>query len=489
MSILEILAPDSPASPILGEDSQIKTTPITLGVGEVAFANIPRVIQKLGDFEAHAGDFNRASADSERDHVVHMMGAAGLKDQDAGAGSAQFLKHEHYISVETQTTPTLTAKLSSKQACGTSPRPYLEHELIEDFISIMSEVKSGNLTIDDADLRIHEVICKVLSYDLLDPNKDLLIPVYQNNSYHLIHFRPILLTLVDGNVGYFLLPHEAAIGEVSPIMMFRGTSLNSSSGSLRADMGFSAILPALISREVFPSLEVGRRVVHENQKFISDLLRDCIDRGHKKVIFLGHSLGGTLASKFSVADSNAQYVEKLSVFNAPGVSKSDLAKYQSLGKHQFSATSYQTEGDYINLIASRRFLGIKKTIQPLDIALNKSDLHSNCVFSSVKYIIKTTNVPCTRKALKIIRTIGWITGINLVLAVAWRFFVLVIPALTVELYHAYKKRGEKIMAAQNAAQRYVSTLSSRSHTPLQKHELASQFYYNYMLTGNGFHSQ
>ncbi len=60
------------------------------------FTGIPRGIQKLVNSEGSSGDFNQALAGGEAGHVVHMVDAAGLKDQDADIGSTQFLKHERY---------------------------------------------------------------------------------------------------------------------------------------------------------------------------------------------------------------------------------------------------------------------------------------------------------------------------------------------------------------------------------------------------------
>jgi membrane fusion protein (multidrug efflux system) len=58
---------------------------------------IPREIQKSGNSQSGAQDFDQDLAGAEAAPVVHRGNAGGSKDWDADRGSSPFLKHERYI--------------------------------------------------------------------------------------------------------------------------------------------------------------------------------------------------------------------------------------------------------------------------------------------------------------------------------------------------------------------------------------------------------
>ena len=383
---------------------------------------------------------------------------------------------------EPNSTPLLTAHLSSKQACGTIPRPYLTSGLAEDVIKIVTAVSNTELTAEKADSMIHEVTAKILGYDALSPYTNIMLPVLVGETYNFFPFEVIPIILTDGMKACVFLPKYKT--DILPIIVFRGTTPKTNFSSVRADAGFPAIIPALFSGEVFPSLEVGRNIVKDNALMMSKLLDSIASNGFEKCILMGHSLGGTLASKFAIADNNLKYVKKLISFNAPGVSRAEVTKYKSLITDKFEAISYQTKGDLVSLVASRKFLGKKITIQPHDIPLTITDLHSHCILSSNHSTINESEAPRPRKLLKAIRILGWITGVNLVLTIAWRIFVLIVPALCIEIYHRCKKDDPSTLI-DKASIKYRDQLSSNHQTVLDIHRATAKFYHNLMITGNG----
>jgi DNA polymerase-3 subunit delta' len=64
--------------------------------------NIPRGIEKWGDSEISAQNFDQALAGAEAAPVFHRGDAGGSKNWDADAGSSSFLKHERYKIVATE---------------------------------------------------------------------------------------------------------------------------------------------------------------------------------------------------------------------------------------------------------------------------------------------------------------------------------------------------------------------------------------------------
>ncbi len=385
------------------------------------------------------------------------------------------------LSIDTRITRTLTGHLSSSQASPLSPRKYLENGLHEDFINIMTAVKNKEITLAEGEIIKLELISKILSYDVLPTI--LTLPTIIDNSYQLITFSVEIMLLHDGNRGYNILPMSGK-DKISPIMLFQGTSIKTSSGSLVADLGFSAIKQDLFSLEFFPAHDVGRQVVEKGSTYISNLLKSNQERGFKKSIMTGHSLGGKLASSFAIDGQNPEYIDLVITFNAPGITKNELDKYRQLEK-PFEALAYTTEGDYIgNLIAPRRFYKKQITIQPKDIPLKLKTKHTTCVLSSKDYTLKIEAPPLTRTRLKLLRTFLRFILVGFIVSFAYRFFVLLIPAIAVEIIHKTKV-WDKVEPSHKAAHTYRNDLNN-THTEEQKNELTSQFYYNYLNTGNGY---
>ena len=386
-----------------------------------------------------------------------------------------------HLSTANQSPPTLTGHLSSKQASGITPRSAVEDILIREFTRIIGAVKAEKITMEKADLIIYEVISKVLAYDVIPP--EICIPARVGDSYQFVPFTTEVILLTDRNMGYLFRPHVArntTAGNISPIMVFRGTSAGTSSGSVLADVGWHSIKSAIFSREVFPSHNVGKKILDCDASIISSILKHNEENGYKKCIFLGHSLGGKLASSFAIEGDNAPYIERLITFNAPGVTGSELAKYNSLNAYHFNATNYATKGDPISgLIASRRFLGKKIIIDPKDISIKTvADRHSLCILSSENFTTQEEFPPRPRRWLKVVRLIGWATGLCIVAAILHRIFILILPAIVA---HAIHKGGKKdlLKKAHRATLNYRNFLDD-TYTLQDKNAMASDFYYNYL---------
>ncbi len=385
------------------------------------------------------------------------------------------------VAKKTLATPTLTGHLSSNQTSVLSPRPYLQAGIYEDLIPIVAQVKSGILSVEKANLIVHELIAKVLAYEVLDPDQTIFLPTLVDDSFIFCPFKPLFINLHDGNAAYLLLPEATDLG-ISPILSFRGTSPTSSSGSIKANIGFSAIRAGLFSTEMFPTWDAGRNVIEKDHHLITHILADCASRGYGKCTLTGHSLGGKLASSFAVEGTNAQYVKEVIAFNSPGVSSSDLNRYNRLTE-KFKASVYTTQNDAINFFCRTRFLGEKFTITPRDIPLKTiADQHCRCILSSADCNITTETARKTmNKFRKGLRILSYICVVGFVAAIAWRIFGLCLPALAAKALHA-KGSWNKLKRAYQSTSKYYASLSGN---PLMKIESASRFYFNFVTSGNG----
>ena len=289
-----------------------------------------------------------------------------------------------------------------------------------------------------------------------------------------------MINLTDGNAAYLFIPAQANLG-LSPILSFRGTDPGEVSGSIIADVGFVSIIPAICSAKLFPSPKVGETVLANDTLKIKSLLEYC-NTIYGKCTLIGHSLGGNLASRFSVEGTNAQYVKELNTFNAPGVSDTELTKYHNL-EQRFPATAYTSESDPINLIAENGFFGTKKIITPHDIDLKKQDPHGTCILGSQDF--RSTNIhsapPLNKWGWKKIACCATIAPaiLMLVCSILWRIG-LIIVAIGAETYHKFGS-GNKVKNAHNAARIYEGGLGLQPpHVTLDNAITAARIYYREM---------
>ena len=280
--------------------------------------------------------------------------------------------------VSTHHTPLFTAHLSSKVANGRVFRPYLINEIYEDLVPLMEAFRKSQKTEEEIKPILHEFYSKVLAYDCLP--KEINLPVFEDGNLHFYPFTVKELVLTKGNKALLLLPMKAN-KKVSPILLFCGTSPKYRSGTLVANFGPKAIKKTIFSTKVLPSFDVGRVIVENDGEWIAGMIKHHVEEGHGKFIISGHSLGGATAAKIAMDGENHEYIEDLVTFNAPGVTKREIEKYDNL-ETKFKATNYTTGSDWIgNLFACKRFIGKKYLITPNDIDIKK-DRHGACILSS-----------------------------------------------------------------------------------------------------------
>jgi hypothetical protein len=349
-----------------------------------------------------------------------------------------------------------TYHLSSAQASPLIRREYVQNQgFIDDFSKLLDAFRSGHLNPSEAEIATLEIVAKVLSYDQLIHNEEIRLPARTLSNPNHLEFKPFIIKiieLVDGNRAYLFEPKikDGEKPDCSPILSFRGTSVKAAPGSLKADLGYAAVSPGILSTEMFPSPEVGSSVVNDSTSAatISDVLRETSLK-YGKVILTGHSLGGKLASSFSMASGNYTKVKKLISFNAPGVSKAEQVSYQYLGASAFPALSVTTKGDIIgNSISSRRFFNRQITIDPKDIKLSPISAHQVCVAAgnNLAINIKESRSLKTRKILRVARIISYILVIGVLAWVTSRLALLAIAKI-VENKHANHVKDREFNAA------------------------------------------
>ncbi len=338
--------------------------------------------------------------------------------------------------------PVPTGQYGSVQTSPLTPRPKALEQIAKTFEDIV-EKSVGNPDFGPrGELIIHEILSKVLAYDLLNPNEPIRIPVLIDKlidgaiirTFELRSFTPIAIPLSDGNMAYLFRPVELEAG-VSPILIFRGTDAVNASGSLRADLGFSALTAHIFTTDISPQIDVGRSIIKKDGEKIAKLLRS-VYQTYGRVVIGGHSLGGKLASSFAIDRDNARFVKEIITFNAPGVTKAELAKYEGLGQGKFTSRTCTVKGDIIgNGIGHKRFFGEKHILHPDGSSLSLSDRHTKCVLSdpATVDVVKSTGKTVMMRRLKIVKyallplsiTIGIITRIGFIFL-----------ALLIELKHA-----------------------------------------------------
>jgi hypothetical protein len=361
-------------------------------------------------------------------------------------------------SEEATTAQVDTTRYTSADATSLAPREDELEEIQEDFQKIL---KSANKKIEKAqgnpiaieeiknryNLMVYEIISKVLSYDLLSPNEKIKIPAFVNGKFVAHNFEPIYINLVDGNGAYVFIPEARQEKDIAPILSFRGTVANHAFGTVRADLGIKAVSSNFLSTDIVPMIDVGRIVVEKEGKLIEDVLKE-VDKEHGKLILMGHSLGGKLASSFAIDKENYKYVKELYTFHAPGLSKSELAKYESLGgEEKFSATSCTVKGDLAgNTIGGKRFFGKKYVIDPKKLPLSLIEKHTRCVISNNES--EVTCLEADYRAMttqrKIKRVLKFTLIFPIVFAITMRLGYILL-ALTVEAAYAcnFKNRFKK----------------------------------------------
>ncbi len=337
-----------------------------------------------------------------------------------------------------------TTHYSSSDASPVFPRKEELRRVEEDFQRIMVSGKQEieravaigqdpTAYINRCKLMCYEIISKVLAYDLLNPSETVKIPVFVNGQFEIRWFEPTFINLVDGNGAYLFIPR--LIGRensIPPLLVFRGTDAKHSFGSLRADLGFRALTSHLLSCDILPPIDVGRTVVERDGTHVQTILR-AVHAKYGKLILMGHSLGGKVASSFSIDKENYDFVKEVYTFHSPGVTKSELAKYESLPQEKkFSATACTIKSDLIgNGIGHKRFFGKKFILDPKELPLSLAEKHTRCVISQASNIrcITADHRPMTTQR-KIKRILKYATLVPIALAIISRlgyfFFALTI---------------------------------------------------------------
>ncbi len=369
--------------------------------------------------------------------------------------------------------PLFTAHLSSKVANGRVFQPQYISRLYETLAAVMEAYNDGRKTEEEAKPIIHEAYAKFIAYGRLTNQIDL--PVLENGRYYFYAFTVQELVLTKGNKAFLALPKHAN-KEISPILLFAGSAPKYRSGTLVANFGPKAIKKTLLSTKICPSFDVGRVIVENNGEWIAGMIKHHAEDGHGKFILAGHSLGGATAAKIAMDGDNHRFIEELVTFNAPGVTKREMEKYDNLDE-KFKATNYTTGGDWIgNLFAYSRFIGRKFLITPNDIDIT-NDRHGACILSSNDYT-KTEIMPDKKKSrlYKTIQIVGAIT-IGLVPRVLLITIALVVLGVhNTGLFDHYKSI-RKATRAHSKLQR--TRLQALPEWEIQ--ESASAFYYDKRL--------
>jgi hypothetical protein len=345
-----------------------------------------------------------------------------------------------------------TYHLSSAQATPNTRRDYIQKETYaSDFSKLVNSFAGHGVSAPEAELITLEIIAKVLTYDQLTNNQKITLPTRMLSNANIIELKPFIvkvIELADGNMAYLFEPaiSEGEGADYSPILSFRGTSAKHAPGSLKADLGFKAVKPAIFSTEMFPSPQVGRSVYKDNesQAKINSILTATYKK-YGKVIFTGHSLGGKLASSFALESGNYTNIKKLIVFNAPGISIEQQRFYKSLGSSSFPALSITTKGDVIgNSIAMRRFFNKKIVLTPTGIKLDPFKAHQICVVAGnlIGASVTTSNALKPRKILKAVRIVLYITLIGVAAAAIYRLGLILIAASVEHKFNKFKKNVE-----------------------------------------------
>lgn len=273
---------------------------------------------------------------------------------------------------------TSTTSYSSGDTSPVSPRNEELAQIQATFKQIRKDANEGRIPLQRAKLMVHELLSKVLAYDTFSSNTIIKIPVLTGTKFKSLPYKTAFLNLVDGNAAYLLRPLDK---RAPPIVLFRGTDATYSFGSLRADLGMTALTSHIFSSDIAPPIDVGRTVIQRDGKFIKEILEN-VSKDYGKCILMGHSLGGKLASSFAINGINHQFISEVYTFNSPGVTKEELNKYEQLGR-PFEATACTVEGDWIgNGIGFKRFFGVKHVIDPKGLSLSRAKLHTTCLLST-----------------------------------------------------------------------------------------------------------